>query len=93
MWTELGFDPPRWDVWDSPRLKEDNKYYQFFHDDIFDILLEIRDEVGSVNMTDNVPDVLEEINTNVMHQVLRENRSAKDALEEAAQNVRAKMGQ
>jgi arabinosaccharide transport system substrate-binding protein len=93
LWTELGFDPPRWDVWDSPRLKEDNKYYQFFHDDIFDILLEIRDEVGSVNMTDNVPDVLEEINTNVMHQVLRENRSAKDALEEAAQNVRAKMGQ
>lgn len=92
LWTELGFDPPRWDVWESPELQEDNKYFQYFHDDIFDMLLDIRDEVGSVHMTDNIPDVLEEINTNVMHEVIRENsKTVQEALEDAAGSVKSKM--
>ncbi len=92
LWTELGFDPPRWDVWEAPELHEDNPYYEFFHEGIFDMLLDIRDEVGSVNMTDNIPDALDEIDTNVMHQVVRENtHTAAEALEEAAKNVQAKI--
>ncbi len=92
LWTELGFDPPRWDVWDAPELQEETVYYEYFHDGIFDMLLDIRDEVGSVNMSENTPDVLEEIDTNVMHRVLREqSHTAAEALEDAANSVQAKI--
>lgn len=90
LWKELGFDPPRWDVWDSPELQESNAFYEYFHEGIFDMLLEIRDEVAGVQMTDNIPDVIDEVETNVMHQVIRENnQTAEEALKEAAESVRA----
>ena len=92
LWKELGFDPPRWDVWDSEELQEENLYYDYFHEGIFDMLLEIRDEVAGVKMTDNIPDVIEEVETNVMHQVIRENnQTAEEALKEAADTIRAKI--
>lgn len=92
LWKELGFDPPRWDVWDSPEIREDNAFYDYFHDDIFDILLEIRDEVGSVNITEFTPDVLEGLETTIMHNVLREQKqTAEEALKQASESVRLKM--
>ncbi|ADU29384.1 ABC transporter substrate-binding protein [Evansella cellulosilytica] len=92
LWTELGFDPPRWDVWDAPEVREDNIYYQFFHDDIFDILLDIRDDVASVNITEHTPDVLDEIDTNIMHNAIREqSKTPEEALREAAERVRSSM--
>ncbi len=90
LWTELGFDPPRWDVWEDPIMQEDNEYYQFFHEGIFDMLFEIRNEVGSVHMNENVPRVIEEVETNVMHSVIREgNQSAEDALQQAGDSIQA----
>jgi len=90
LWTELGFDPPRWDVWEEPEMHSDNEYSEFFHDGIFDMLLDIRDDVASVHMNENIPDVLDEIDTNVMHNVIYEgNQTAEEALRNAAETVRA----
>lgn|SRR5699024_1518260 len=92
LWTELGFDPTRWDVWDSPELSEDNEYFEYFHDDIFDILLDIRDDVAGVNLTEFSPEVLSEIDSNIMHNVIREqNQTPEEALKEADDNVRKEM--
>ncbi|MGG3940983.1 ABC transporter substrate-binding protein [Peribacillus psychrosaccharolyticus] len=49
QWTVLGFDPVRWDVWESEELKADNKYTQYLGKDIFDTLTSIKDEITSVN--------------------------------------------
>lgn len=88
LWEVLGFDPPRWDVWDSPAMKEENKYYQYFGDYIFDMLLDIRDEIYPVNITANNPKVLDYLNTNVFHNVIREqNQTPEEALKEAANQV------
>ncbi|THE12500.1 sugar ABC transporter substrate-binding protein [Bacillus timonensis] len=93
LWTELGFDPPRWDVWEDPQMKEDNVYYQYFHKDIFDILLSVKDNVAGIKISEYTPDVLSEIDSNIMHRVLREqNATPEEALKQSADTIRQKMG-
>lgn len=92
LWTILGFDPPRWDVWDAPEIRESNVYYEYFHEDIFDILLSVKDGVAGINLSEYTPDVLSEIDSNIMHNVLREaNQTAEEALKQSADAIRQKM--
>lgn len=92
LWTELGFDPPRWDVWDRPEIREDNLYYQYFDNTIFDTLLEIRNDVGEINMTQYTPDALDELGTNILHNTIRENNmTAEEALNQAAETIKSYM--
>lgn len=92
LWTQLGFDPPRWDVWESPELQEDNIYYDYFDDTIFDTLLEIRDDIQGINITEYTPDALDELGTNILHDVLRENNETpEDALKKGADTIRSYM--
>ncbi|SDO61536.1 ABC transporter substrate-binding protein [Alkalicoccus daliensis] len=94
LWTQLGFDPPRWDVWDSEEILADNEFYDYFNDDIFDLLLDIRDEVEGVNITPYTPDVLDEIDSNVMFDVVREqSQTPEEALNQAEESVRPRMEQ
>jgi len=88
LWKVLGFDPPRWDVWESEAMSEDNKYFQFFHDDIFEILVDVRDEINPINITENTPNVQNELQTNIFNNVLRQNsHSAREALEQAVVEI------
>lgn len=92
LWTVLGFDPLRHDVWDSEAVQADNAYYQYFHDDIFDILLDIRDEISGVNITELTPTAQQVIETNTLYTTLRSSRmSAEEALIQAADEIRLRM--
>ncbi|SFQ35513.1 ABC transporter substrate-binding protein [Salibacterium halotolerans] len=94
LWTELGFDPPMHAVWDDPKMRESNQYYEYFHDGIFDMLLELNEEVGSLNITPETSDVTNEINTNVLNSAIRQQSSTpKEALEQAAESVRSGMSE
>lgn len=89
LWKVLGFDPPRWDVWDSPEIMEDNKFYQYFNDDIFEILLDIREEIDSIHITEKNPLVQQQLTTNVLNNVLRQqSQAAEEALKQAADEIR-----
>lgn len=92
LWEILGFDPPRHDVWESEEMQADNRYFDYFHDDIFDILSEVRNEIAEINITELTPDAQEEIHSNVMHSVIREqSQTPEEALEQAAEAVRSRM--
>lgn len=92
LWQVLGFDPPRYDVWDSEAMREDNKYFDYFHDDIFDILLDIRDEIAEIHITDQTANAQQEIHSTVMHSVLRDrSKTPEEALTDAANAVRSRM--
>lgn len=94
LWKVLGFDPPRWDVWESEEVREDNKYYQYFGDGIFDVLAEVKDEINELNLTEYTPDVVTEYNTNVAESVLRQQaQTPEEALKQAAETVRSAMEQ
>ncbi|MEH7177039.1 extracellular solute-binding protein [Neobacillus vireti] len=93
LWTVLGFDPPRWDVWEDPAIREDNKFYQYFGNDIFDTLLSIKDEIPNINVNENYPDAVTEIGTNTLNNVLRQNsQTPKEALKQAQETVEANTG-
>lgn len=92
LWEVLGFDPIRHDVWDSEALRADNRYYRYFHDDIFDILLEIRDEITDLNITDQTTNAEQELVSNTLHNALRtQSQTPEQALRQAADEVRSRM--
>jgi len=80
LWRVLGFDPIRHSVWDSPEVLEDNKYFQYFGDDIFETLTEIKDEIFTLKVSPLSPDVTTELNTNTLNNVLRNEESVEEAL-------------
>lgn len=89
LWQVLGFDPPRHDVWDMEEMQEDNQYYSYFHDGIFDMLLELRDEVATINYTPDNPAAQNEIESNVLYDVLiRRSKTPEEALSDAADVLR-----
>jgi arabinosaccharide transport system substrate-binding protein len=92
IWTVLGFVPPRWDVWESEAMEKENKYYEYFGDDIFDTFLEVKDEINPVHLTKHTPDISKEIHTNVFNSVLRQqSATAEEALKQAADKLKQTM--
>jgi len=84
LWTVLGFDPPRHDVWDHPDVLEDNEYFQFFGDDIFEAIQELQDEINPILASPHAKDVQTELNTNTLNNVLRDkSQSPQEALDQA----------
>ncbi|WP_458353352.1 ABC transporter substrate-binding protein [Peribacillus frigoritolerans] len=91
LWKDLGFDPPMWTVWDKPEIREDNKYYDYFGDNIFDTLISVKDEIDSINMNEKIPDVQEQLFTNVFNNVLRsQSQTAEEALKQAEEAIESK---
>ncbi len=90
IWEDLGFDPPRWDVWDNPRMNASNKFTEYYQNEsIFGMLLEIKDEINSVNVKEKLPAVLDRINSSVMIQALQQQtKSPAEALREGADLAR-----
>lgn len=86
IWEDLGFDPPRWDVWDAPEMNAPNKFTEFYlNDDIFGMLLEVKDEIQPVNIKEKVPAIIDRLKSTVMIQALQQqNKSPAEALKEAA---------
>lgn len=90
IWTDLGFDPPRWDVWDDPIMKQSNKFTEYYlNDDIFGMLLDIKDEIQGVNIKEKLPAVIDRLKSTVMIQALQQqNKTPAQALKEAADLTR-----
>lgn len=88
LWTILGFDPPRHDVWDHPDVLEDNDYFQFFGDDIFKTIQELQNEINPILASPYAKDVQTELNTNTLNNVLRDgSQSPKEALDQAQETL------
>jgi arabinosaccharide transport system substrate-binding protein len=90
IWQLLGFDPIRWDVWSDPAMNAPNKFTQYFqNENIFKILLQVKDEIYPVTLTDKTPDAADLVRTIVMFQVLQEkSKTPAQALKEAAAQLR-----
>lgn len=91
LWEELGFDPPRFSVWDDERLQAENRFTEYFRNgtDIFATIRPLTDEIHPVRLTEESPDILTLINDEVLVQVLQdESASPREALERAADQLR-----
>lgn len=90
LWSFLGFDPPRWSVWDDNALKEPNKFTEYFvNDDIFKILLDVKDEINPVVITEQTPEATDLLKHDIMFQTLEDqSKTPAQALKDAAAKLR-----
>jgi ABC-type glycerol-3-phosphate transport system substrate-binding protein len=82
IWRFLGFDPLRSDVWDAPELREPNKFTDYFGDYIFDVLLEVEDEIEGVVVNEQTPAISDAFRTSVLVRILQDGEDPVKVLEE-----------
>lgn len=89
-WTELGFDPLRWDVWEMDEMKAENKFTDFYGTGVFDMLMNLRDELPSINITEKFPNAQTLVQSSVVFPVLSEqSMTPEEALKAAAEELRS----
>jgi len=81
-WTILGFDPLRSDVWDDPAMKEPNKFTEYFGDNIFSVLTEVKNEIEGINIGEKTPTVIDAIKTQSNVRILLDNEDPEKVLKE-----------
>lgn len=90
-WTQLGFDPIRWDVWDDPAMSAPNDFTEYFGNGIFSMLKEVKDEINPTSITELYPDAVSLVQKNVVFKALKEkSQTPQEALKEAADELRNK---
>jgi arabinosaccharide transport system substrate-binding protein len=88
IWEIVKFDPPRWDVWDDPRLQKPVEY--FGNENVFAMLLKFRDSIPSPNYSDLSAAAQQIVMNTVMYQALVEKQDPATVLKNAANELRAK---
>ncbi|WP_227521930.1 ABC transporter substrate-binding protein [Bacillus solitudinis] len=88
LWTKLGSEPPRWDVWDAPEMSEDNEFTRLFGNEIFEMLSTIREDINPVNITDDTTRAVDQVQNQLMYQVIREGADVKETIKAVADDVR-----
>lgn len=88
IWRFLGFDPIRSDVWDAPEMKESNKFTDYFGDNIFDVLIEIKDEIRGVNIGEMTPAASDAVRSQILVQALNDMKDPATVLKSVADELR-----
>lgn len=56
VWNVLGFDPIRTEVWNMTELRDgDTKFHQYYVNNPFDVLMEIKDEIPAITVSEYLP--------------------------------------
>ena len=87
-WRFLGFDPVRSDVWDAPEMREPNKFTEYFGDNIFDVLIEVKDEIRGVNIGEMTPAASDAVKTQILVQALNDMKDLATVLKSVADELR-----
>jgi arabinosaccharide transport system substrate-binding protein len=91
IWTVLGFDPLRMDIWSDPVMKEPNVFTDYFGDGIFDTIIEMKDSFYPTNITQaKFPAANQLVATNVLFKALSDkSASPEQVLKEAADELKS----
>lgn len=90
IWSVLGFDPLRWDIWETDVMKQPNKFTDYFGPDIFDTVLTMKDKFNPANVTASPQFSLANtlISTDVLFSVLGEKSATPaEALAQAKREI------
>jgi len=82
IWKELGFDPCNMNVWTDPKITKDasNKFIAYFKTNPFDVLNQIKSEIGMIRSTTMSPVIYEQINIHALVDVLQDGGNVEAAL-------------
>jgi arabinosaccharide transport system substrate-binding protein len=88
IWKQLGFDPIRLEVWDNPVVKEPNKFTEYFGDNIFETLKEVKDEINAVNVGEKTPAASDVVKKTVLFRALNDLEDPAKLLKEAQSELK-----
>jgi len=91
-YTKLGFDPLRWDVWDAPEMTAPNDFTDYFANGtgIFNVLLEVKDEINPTVITEKYPSAINLLKANATFKAVKEQSATpKKVLTQIADELRA----
>lgn len=90
LWTVLGFDPLRPDVWEMDEvMNADTKFSRYFINNPFDILKEVSNEIASQLNGPNRADVIDNTTTNCYVRIFENMEDPETVLREEQANVEA----
>ncbi|NED97774.1 carbohydrate ABC transporter substrate-binding protein [Phytoactinopolyspora alkaliphila] len=87
LWTELGFDPFREDVYDDPALTEPDQW--FGGEQVMTNLRDMFDRLAPEYTGPRYPEIILQLRDIVAYEVIQEGGSPQEALERAAQEIRS----
>ena len=91
-YTVLGFDPLRWDVWDAPEITAPNQSTEYFENgtDLFNVLLEVKDEINPTVITDIYPAAINLLKSEACFRtVAQQSATPEEVLTQIANELRA----
>lgn len=85
IWEQLGFDVCNTDMWTDTAITQDesNKYISYFVNNPFDVLNEIKNEIGKIGVVSISPTINEQMCNVTLNEILEDGMSVDDALAEA----------
>lgn len=89
IWEILGFDPVNTALWQDKSITHnpDNKYVQYFRNNPFDVLNEIKDEIGGIKAVKISSSINEQLNLNVLNNCLENGEDVDSALQAAQDEI------
>ncbi|WP_059052013.1 ABC transporter substrate-binding protein [Paenibacillus senegalimassiliensis] len=89
IWNTLGFDPINMDVWDMKDVthNEDNQFVQYFVNNPFDVLNEIKDEIQLIKSVSASPTINNVLCTVTLNEIFEDGKDVKQALEDAQAQI------
>ena len=97
VWETLGFDPVNMAVWEDEAVTHDesNKFNEYFQTNLFDVLNEVRDDIGHFEGFTNpdFPAVSNVLTTVTLSQMFESGASAQDALDQSQSDLENELGQ
>ncbi len=81
IWNLMGFDPLRIEVWDAVK-NDPNKFTEYFVNNPFDVLYEIKDEIPAIRVSEHLPPTMDALKNSVLFRAYEDMADLKPMLEE-----------
>lgn len=89
VWEDLGFDPCNTALWTDTEMTHnpENRYNQYFLNNAFDVLLEVKDEIMMVRSTSISPTINQYITTVMLNELFEDLLDPAEVLENAQYDI------
>lgn len=89
IWENLGFDVCNTALWNDDSFAHDdnNQYNKFFINYPYDVLYEIKDEIGKISVVSISPTINEQMCTTTLNEILENGADVDTALADAQSNI------
>ncbi|MBB3113895.1 arabinosaccharide transport system substrate-binding protein [Paenibacillus phyllosphaerae] len=89
IWNTLGFDPVNTEVWtmDEVTHNKDNKFVQYFQNNPFEVLSEIKDGISLIKSTPSSPTLNNVLNTTTLNEIFESDADVTEAINEAQSQI------